>query len=295
MRYVSQIGRIAAVALPACLLMACSDQAVPQFEHTAVTQPSFNGELARNYKAFTEFEANQMYDYSSAVHFAKKGMKVAQGEEVAPEDPAHWGIDDPTKLNELQSARARLMRDLQSDARTRAPAALAKAQEQYDCWVEEQSEEWQSAYIDACREGFLAAISQAEGTHVVVQREQRVQRPQQPRQYLVFFAWDKSNLNPDARRVLGSIVAQLRSEKYRGVRITGYADRSGSVPYNIRLSQRRANSVEAFLASQGVPRDRMTTVARGESDPLVPTADGVREPQNRRAAILIQLVGAGTS
>ncbi len=292
MRYVSQIGRLAAVALPACLLMACSDMAVPQFEHEQVTGQNFNADLAREYKAFTDFEAHQMYDWPNAVHFAQKGMQVAQGEDVAPEDPAKWDIDDQAKLAELQAARERLMRDLNSDIKTRAPAELARAQQQYDCWVEEQSEEWQSAYINACKEGFLAAITAAEGRHVVVETPRP---PAQPRQYLVFFAWDKSNLNADARRVLDSIVGQLRNEHYRGVRITGYADRSGPVPYNLRLSQRRANAVQAYLAGRGVPRSRINTVARGESDPLVPTADGVREPQNRRAAILIQLMGAGTS
>ncbi len=295
MRYVSQIGRLAAVALPACLLMACSDMAVPQFEHQAVNGQGFNADLAREYKAFTAFEAHQMYDWPDAVHFAQKGMQVAQGETVAPEDPAQWDITDPAKLQELQAARSRLMRDLDSDIKARSPAALARAQQQYDCWVEEQEEAWQSAYINACKEGFLAAITAAEGRHVIVERETRVTQPAQPRQYLVFFAWDRSDLNGDARRVLDSVAGQLRNEQYRGVRITGYADRSGPVPYNIRLSQRRANSVMSYLAGHGVPRSRITTVARGESDPLVPTADGVREPQNRRAAIVIQLTGAGTS
>ncbi len=297
MRYVTQIGRLAAVALPACLLMACSDMNVQRFEHQQVSGNDFNSNLARDYKAFTSFEAHEMYDWPDAVHFADKGMQVAGGNEVLPEDPANWDIKDPAKMAELQAARTRLMNVLNAGGRTKAPVDAAKAQQSFDCWVEEQEEAWQSAYIGACRDAFLASIAAAEGAlNVTPPAQPRVEAvPQQPRQFLVFFAWDRSDLNGDARQVLDSIVAQLRNERYSGIRITGYADRSGPVPYNIRLSQRRADSVAAYLAGKGVQRSEITTVARGESDPLVPTADGVREPQNRRAAIVIQLTGAGTS
>jgi outer membrane protein OmpA-like peptidoglycan-associated protein len=54
----------------------------------------------------------------------------------------------------------------------------------------------------------------------------------------------------------------------------------------MRLSQRRADAVKAELVKLGIPASEITTVAKGESDPLVPTADGVREPRNRRVEIV---------
>ena len=70
--------------------------------------------------------------------------------------------------------------------------------------------------------------------------------------------------------------------------MAGHADRSGTPQYNQRLSQRRADAVAAELVRQGVSRNEIMVTAFGESRPLVPTADGVREPQNRRVEIVLR-------
>ena len=54
------------------------------------------------------------------------------------------------------------------------------------------------------------------------------------------------------------------------------------------LSLRRANSVKNELVRQGVPADAIAVIGKGESNPLVATGDGVREPQNRRVEIVIE-------
>jgi hypothetical protein len=71
------------------------------------------------------------------------------------------------------------------------------------------------------------------------------------------------------------------------VTATGHADRSGPEGYNMALSLRRANAVKNSLVRNGVPAASIAVVGRGESQPLVPTADGVREPQNRRVEIVV--------
>jgi outer membrane protein OmpA-like peptidoglycan-associated protein len=70
------------------------------------------------------------------------------------------------------------------------------------------------------------------------------------------------------------------------IQVTGYTDRSGSAGYNQRLSERRANNVAKAMAALGVPREQMMVSGHGENDNRVPTADGVREPQNRRVEIV---------
>ncbi|MDY0240902.1 MAG: OmpA family protein, partial [Rhodospirillaceae bacterium] len=55
--------------------------------------------------------------------------------------------------------------------------------------------------------------------------------------------------------------------------------------YNMALSLRRANAVKAELVKLGIPANEISVVGKGKADPLVPTADGVREPQNRRVQI----------
>ncbi|MBX6747532.1 MAG: OmpA family protein, partial [Acetobacteraceae bacterium] len=72
------------------------------------------------------------------------------------------------------------------------------------------------------------------------------------------------------------------------IEVAGHADRSGTPQYNMRLSRRRAETVAAELVRHGISRNEITIEAFGESRPLVPTADGVREPQNRRVEIVLR-------
>ncbi|WP_420606224.1 OmpA family protein [Novosphingopyxis sp.] len=103
--------------------------------------------------------------------------------------------------------------------------------------------------------------------------------------YIVFFDWDKSNLRPDAATVLDNAVAQYANCGSARVMLAGYTDTSGTKTYNVGLSQRRNSSVQSYLQSRGIPQARIATEAFGETNLRVPTADGVREPQNRRVEI----------
>lgn len=103
--------------------------------------------------------------------------------------------------------------------------------------------------------------------------------------YIVFFDWDKSNLRPDAASVLDNAVAQYANCGNAKVMLAGHADKSGSASYNVGLSQRRNTTVRGYLESKGVAGGAITTEAFGETAPLVQTADGEREPQNRRVEV----------
>ena len=67
--------------------------------------------------------------------------------------------------------------------------------------------------------------------------------------------------------------------------VTGHTDTVGSMAYNQRLSERRAQAVKDEMVREGLGANDIMTVGRNFSDPLVPTGPGVREPQNRRAVI----------
>jgi OmpA-OmpF porin, OOP family len=103
--------------------------------------------------------------------------------------------------------------------------------------------------------------------------------------YIVFFDWDKSNLDATATGTLDNAAAQYANCGNARVMLAGHADRSGSTQYNVGLSQRRNSEVQSYLSSRGVPGGVMSTDAFGESQNLVKTADGVREPQNRRVEV----------
>ncbi len=106
-----------------------------------------------------------------------------------------------------------------------------------------------------------------------------------PGPFLVFFDWDKSLITAEATQILDRAVEQYQATGQTSVALAGHADKSGKDDYNVRLSQRRADAVKAYMAAKGVPDTAITTEAFGESRPLVDTADGVREPQNRRVEI----------
>jgi OmpA-OmpF porin, OOP family len=106
------------------------------------------------------------------------------------------------------------------------------------------------------------------------------------RVFLVFFDWDRATLTADGMQIVQQAAVAYKSGAPVRIQVTGYTDRSGSPGYNQRLSERRANAVAGALARLGVPRSDMMVSGRGENDNRVPTADGVREPQNRRVEIV---------
>ncbi|WP_431268055.1 OmpA family protein [Dankookia sp. P2] len=99
------------------------------------------------------------------------------------------------------------------------------------------------------------------------------------RTYLVFFDWDRADLTTRAREIVSEAAQNARRVQTTRIEVAGHADRSGTPAYNQRLSQRRGEAVAAKLVRQGIARSEISVTAFGESRPLVPTADGVREPQ----------------
>jgi outer membrane protein OmpA-like peptidoglycan-associated protein len=106
-------------------------------------------------------------------------------------------------------------------------------------------------------------------------------------EFKVYFEWDRSNLNADAVQIIDRAVAQARQCNVGSVVLVGHTDTSGSTAYNQGLSERRASVVRDALVARGIPAGSITTQARGETDLDRPTADGVREPLNRRTEITI--------
>ena len=105
---------------------------------------------------------------------------------------------------------------------------------------------------------------------------------------IIFFAWDRPVVDGDAAARLDALVTSLRQSPGVALELAGHADRSGPAASNLRSGRARAEAVRAYLVAKGVPEARMSIVTHGEARPLIATADGVREPQNRRVEILVQ-------
>jgi iron complex outermembrane receptor protein len=112
--------------------------------------------------------------------------------------------------------------------------------------------------------------------------------PSAPKSYLVFFDFNKSDLTAQAVSIVDQAAHNAGPAKVTKLEVTGHTDTVGSDAYNMRLSRRRAESVAAQLEKDGIPSSEIEIVAKGKRDLLVPTADGVKEPQNRRVQIVYQ-------
>ncbi len=112
--------------------------------------------------------------------------------------------------------------------------------------------------------------------------------PAVARSYMVFFDFNKSDLTQQAVAIVDQAARNATPAKATELVVTGHTDTVGSDAYNMRLSRRRAESVAAELEKQGIKSSEIEIVAKGKQDLLVPTKDGVREPQNRRVTIVYE-------
>ena len=109
----------------------------------------------------------------------------------------------------------------------------------------------------------------------------------EPGRFLVYFDTDQATLGPGATQVVTEAAQAYQQTGAAQIEVIGYTDTTGSAEYNLALSQRRAETVADELIRQGVPATDIATIGRGEEDLLVPTADGVNEPANRRVEIIV--------
>ena len=112
--------------------------------------------------------------------------------------------------------------------------------------------------------------------------------PAPSRTYLVFFDWDRADLTGRARQIIAEAAQASTRVQVTQIEVSGYADRTGTAQYNLALSRRRADNVAGELVRLGVPRNVISIQAFGDTHLLVPTAEGVREPQNRRVEIILK-------
>jgi OmpA-OmpF porin, OOP family len=107
-----------------------------------------------------------------------------------------------------------------------------------------------------------------------------------PGPFIIFFDWDKSVITPEADKILTDAADAYKSTGQVAIQLSGHADKSGTDSYNEALSGRRSSAAIKRLVALGVPESAISSSSFGEGKPMVETADGVREPQNRRVEIM---------
>ena len=104
----------------------------------------------------------------------------------------------------------------------------------------------------------------------------------------VNFAPDSSDLDDRSQIVLDSAAESIKQVPGAQVQIVGYTDDDGSPEANLALSQERADAVKDYLVGRDVPADDLTTLGRGEEDPLVPNDTPENKARNRRIELIVQ-------
>ena len=113
-------------------------------------------------------------------------------------------------------------------------------------------------------------------------------QPERAARFTLYFNEASDDLTADSQAVLQQMLADLAKRPVRDVVIVGHTDAVGSDTYNDALAKKRAETLKAMLVARGVPEGDIVAIGRGKRELLVPTADGVAEPRNRRVEVLVR-------
>lgn len=103
----------------------------------------------------------------------------------------------------------------------------------------------------------------------------------------ILFDVNSYELKPETKRQLTEFAQTLNKYEDTDIRIEGHADASGSDAYNKKLSDRRADAVGSFLASQGVKTSRLDEIGYGEAQPIADNSSETGRRKNRRVDIAV--------
>ena len=278
------------------------------FDYDALRQQNgeggnFSVELGRAYKKFAISEHDDMVDLIDGAHFGEKAQQAFANQAVAPENVADWRLTkDQQEM--FKGARERLVHILDRHSKIQLPKVAAAAQVNFDCWIEQREENWQLDHIAKCRRGFYAAVERLEelaslarsrylpvaNKSQVIPARQTLISPRsvhETRTYTLHFSFDKTAIDKTGKIQIDRVFEAYQAGAPVAILLAGHADRAGKKPYNLDLSRRRSETVRRALIERGIPVQMIAAHAFGETRPKIATADGFKEPANRRVEITI--------
>jgi len=112
--------------------------------------------------------------------------------------------------------------------------------------------------------------------------------PPAPQHFIVNFEFDSDEPTAESRAMLPQILSVVKGRPFPEVLVIGHTDTVGTRASNIGLGMRRAELIRKLLIETGLENMLIEIVSHGEADLLVPTADEVPEPRNRRVEITVR-------
>ncbi|MDF2367035.1 OmpA family protein [Sneathiella sp.] len=286
--------RFAIVGAASLVLAACGGK-LEQAERLSPSGSEFQQALYTGYIELAKAEYNEG-DYIDSDRFAEKAMAATRGEQVDPYHPEEWHLPSDREPV-LIGARERLMQVLNAGAREKLPMQAAKAQTSFDCWVQEQEENWQPKDIAACRDSFVIAMEEIEAAMApvavvveekVVVMEKKEPMMMKPQSFEVNFNFDSDTPLPGSMEEVKAAAEYMKKFEDPKITIAGYTDTVGSVVYNDKLGERRAENVAFMGIEEGMEPKRIIMRSYGKKDLKVQTADGVKNAANRRVVITVE-------
>jgi outer membrane protein OmpA-like peptidoglycan-associated protein len=112
--------------------------------------------------------------------------------------------------------------------------------------------------------------------------------PARPASFTLYFMTGTDELTEESKVEVQRVLEELRRRPAPDVQVIGHTDTVGSPAENDALSLQRAQTMREAMLELGIPPTRIRAAGRGKREPLVPTADGVDEPRNRRVEINVR-------
>jgi outer membrane protein OmpA-like peptidoglycan-associated protein len=219
--------------------------------------------------------------YAGSDYFSERAIAASGDIPPAPEETTKWQLSDAQRA-EADAMRARLTAALKKTERARVHAA--KAQVNFDCWLFAMGHAGEGENAVACRKALDTHLVKVETAIVEEVTEKTLM---QPSWHTVLFATDKSDLDKYARQVVDGVLKRLDQVTDARVYVMGNTDMTGSSKYNLKLSEKRAESVTSALLAAGMPKQWFTPVVFGEHNPVSIT----RNPHNalnRRVDVVVE-------
>ena len=282
-----------AAVFGAVLLSGCAGM---QLDNARMVEPKgsdFSTALYKEYMALSELEFLEG-DYADSDAFALRAISAAGNNPTTPEEMSARNLP-PANKGELATARRELVEALAATATEKASVNAAQAQASFECWMQEQEENFQPDDIARCRADYMASMNAVRSAlaPAPVAAPAPAPAPKAPQRmaatYTVNFDFDSDSISGAASQIIAEAGMAIDEMKAGTIILSGYADRAGSEAYNMDLSDRRAKAVLGALDIRSRMKIAGSTEIKvyGENNNKKKTEDGVREAENRRVKIEI--------
>ncbi|NVK17889.1 MAG: OmpA family protein [Methylocystaceae bacterium] len=231
---------------------------------------AFQKELQSEYARLAGLERDEG-DWADARLFVNKALATTKGE-IDPQMVSERSIPED-KVAEMSAAREKLMAAFAAGGKEATPNAAARAQAGFDCWMQEQEENFQPDDIEACKKYFMAGLNDMGAKPVAPKMDDIV----------VYFDFNSADLTDEAKGLL--VKASMMGRGADALMVDGHTDTKGDAAYNEALALSRAQAVSEFLKAHGIAAKSIRVGASGEKVNAVTTGDGVEEARNRRVTV----------